>query len=274
MSRLHFSVLVLGCLLGAGLGTVGLSVAAAQAGAEPKSIRLGDVSTGTLTYPALDNFNFREGTLECWVKFAFDPNEYLPAKGYTGMLVLAGLNGDKGGLGVHYSAQDGAKEAVWFCSIGPKPKFHGFGISAGKNSKFDVWQHFALVWKGREMTAYLDGKESGKVVHNEFPHQGFGDVGAKPIFFGDQYNRSALMVMDDLRISNVARKPEELGATVGELKTDAFTTLLDPFEGDFEPDGEMETKPLAIMGGKGGLPSPQCRFVAGRFGKGLAFFNE
>ena len=26
------------------------------------------IATGTLTYPAVDNVDFREGTIECWVK--------------------------------------------------------------------------------------------------------------------------------------------------------------------------------------------------------------
>ncbi|MBI4024550.1 MAG: hypothetical protein HY360_06185 [Verrucomicrobia bacterium] len=251
-----------------------MSAAAAQADAEPKSIRFADVATGTLTYPALDHLDFREGTFECWVKFAFDPNEYLPAKGYTGMLFLVRLDGDRGGLGIYYYAQDGAKEAGWSCRVGPDSKFHSFGIGTPKQPTFGVWQHLALVWKGREMMAYLDGKESEKVIHNEFPHQGFGDVRSKPIFFGCQYNRYALMTIDDLRVSNVARKPEELGAAVGELKADAFTTILDPFEGDFMPDGKAPTKPTVMLNGPGGLPSAQCRFVTGKFGKGLAFFNE
>jgi hypothetical protein len=50
--------------------------------------------------------------------------------------------------------------------------------------------------------------------------------------------------------------------------------VLDPFEGDFVPDGKLETKPLVIANGSGGLPSAQCRSAPGKFGKGLAFFSE
>lgn len=240
---------------------------------DAKPIKLGSIPTGTLTYPALDNLNFREGTIECWVKFAFDPNDYLPAKNYVGMLSFLQLGTARGGFNVHFCAQAGKKEATWFCSIGPEPILHGTYIHGAKTNLFGVWQHLALIWKGRDFKTYLGGKIAGEVEHLEYPYQIWGSFGMKPIFLGDQWNQYALMVIDDLRVSNVARKPEELGVNVGELKPDSFTTLLDPFEGEFIPDGKVETKPVVIFNGTGGLPSAQCRFVEGKFGKGLSFFN-
>ena len=139
MFKLHFPVFVLWCIFGVGLGAAG------SFAAEPKPIRLGDVSTGTLTYPALDHLDFREGTLECWVKFAFDPNDYLPAKEYTGMLVLVGLNGDQGGLGVHFMAQPAQKEACYFVRwLAPLPWFF---IGGAKTALFNVCS--ISLWCGR-----------------------------------------------------------------------------------------------------------------------------
>jgi len=240
----------------------------------PVPIKLMTISTGTLTYPSLDNLDFREGTIECWVKFAFNPLEYLPAKDYLCMLSLWNVGTPRGGMSVAYIVTEGQSKASWFCSMGPKPRMHGTYIATPTSDLFGKWQHIALAWKSRETMAYLDGKLVGKVEHLVSPYQVWGNLDVKPIFFGDQWNRYSLIVLDDLRISRIARAPEDLGFTVGELKPDPYTTLLDPFEGDFVPDGKLETKPSVIANGNGGLPSAQCRFVAGKFGKGLAFFDE
>lgn len=241
---------------------------------DARPLKLGSIPTGTLRYPALDNLDFREGTIECWVKFAFDPREYLPAKDYTGMLSLLQIGTERGGLNVHFCAQAGRAEATWFCSIGPQPMLHGTYIGGAKTNLFNVWQHLALVWKGRDLKTYLDGKLTGGVEHLKYPYQIWGSFGMKPIVIGDQWNRHALMTIDEVRVSSVARNPEELGVNVGELKPDAFTTVLDPFESDYTPDGKTATRPIAIFNGEGGLPSAHCRFVEGKFGKGLAFYNE
>jgi hypothetical protein len=208
------------------------------------------------------------------VKFAFNPLDYLPAKEYLSMLSLWNVGTPRGGMSVSFMVQAGQSNATWFCSMGPKPRIHGTFIGTPSWDLFNKWQHIALVWKNRVTLAYLDGKEQGKAEHLIPPHQIWGSLGVKPIFFGDQWNRYALIVVDDVRVSRIARAPEELGFAVGELRPDPFTTRLDPFEGDFVPDGKLETKPLVIANGNGGLPSPQCRFVSGKFGKGLACFNE
>ena len=78
------------------------------------------------------------------------------------------------------------------------------------------------------------------------------------------------MVIDDLRVSTVARRPDELGFAVGKLSPDPFTAVLDSFEADFEPDGKTATRPALILSGPGGVPSKGCAFVPGRFGKALS----
>lgn len=243
----------------------------AQTAAAPK---IGSISTGTLTYPALDNLDFREGTIECWVKFAFNPLDYLPSKEYLSMLSFWNVGNPRGGMNVAFFTNTGMTNATWFCSMGPKPLIHGTYIGTPSSDLFGKWQHLALVWKARETLAYLDGKLTGKVEHIQPPYQVWGTLDVKPIFFGCQWNRYALITIDDLRISRIARTEKELGWAMGELKPDPYTTVLDAFEGDFVPDGKLETKPVVIANGNGGLPSSPCRFVPGKFGRGLAFFNE
>lgn len=240
--------------------------------AEPPALSSGSkVATGTLTYPALDNVDFREGTLEFWVKMAFDPAPYLPAKDYQGFMVLAALAGESGGLNLHYSAPAGSGQPALWCSIGPKTKLTPFGTPQCLFHR-DEWHHVALTWKGCDMALFLDGNPAGRIKQNEFLYRVFGDHGSKPILFGDIWNVVALMVLDDFRLSRVARPAEELGFH-GELKPDVYTSILDPFEGGFDPDGKTLTSPRALFRGGGGLPTRECCFAEGRFGNGLAFFR-
>lgn len=229
------------------------------------------VATGTLTYPAPDNIDWREGTVECWIKFNFEPAASLPSKDYQGFAALLSLSGSAGALNIHYMAQPGSNEASWWCSIGPETVFTAFGIASPPVHK-NEWHHIALVWAGESTRAYFDGKLAGHFTHLVTLAKGFGAVG-KEIFVGDKWNARAHYVLDEFRVSRVARRPEELGFN-GQLKRDAFTSILDPFEGDFEPDGKAVTHPSVMLSGEGGVPSAQCQFVDGKFGKGLAFYRE
>jgi hypothetical protein len=126
------------------------------------------------------------------------------------------------------------------------------------------------------MTTYFDGKKSGERTNQATLYKGFGPTAAdKPILFGDRWNRNAKLVIDDVRVSRVARNPEELGFH-GALKSDAHTAILDSFDNAaFAPDGKQTTKPELILAGPGGTPSPDCEFVAdGKFGKALSLQKQ
>jgi len=236
----------------------------------PNHLRLRSIPTGTLSYPLADNLDFREGTFECWVKIAFDPAEYLPAQEYQGLFTLVTLGGAGGAMTLHYCAQAGGKEPALWCSLAPKPKLTSFGVNVGVLKPFE-WHHIALTWLGCEMELYFDGKKEGSIRQNDFIHRLLG-AGAGSILIGDRWNLLALFTIDDLRISRLRRTPAELGYH-GELQPDPYTSLLDNFECDFLPDGKQRTRPPVIFNGEGGVPSPQCRFVNGKYGKGLAFFT-
>ena len=244
--------------------------ALASAGAE--ELVLGKTASGTLTYPALDNMNFEESTVECWIKLAYDPAPLLPAKDFQGFLTFMAIKAEDGGVSIGYAAQKGQDKPQWFCSVAPKPVVYGFGF-VPPLMKLGEWHHLAIVWKGQEAFTYWDGKETGRSKQNASFGKVFGSLRDATIFIGDKWNRHSLMVIDDLRISRVARTPAELGFN-GELKPDVYTTLLDPFECDFTPDGKATTKPSVIFNGAGGLASAPCCFVQGKFGKGLAFYKE
>lgn len=243
---------------------------AAAALAETGPLTLRSVATGTLTYPVADNVDFREGTAEFWLQLALDPTPLVPSKDYQGFAAIVAMGGEGGGWNLHYCAPVGSAVPLLWCSIGPKTKLTPFGAQA--LLKYPEWHHVALTWKGPEMTLHLDGQKVSERKHNESPYVVFGEAGSQVIFWGDRWNVAGLMVVDDFRLSRVVRSPQELGFH-GELKPDVYTSILDPFEGDFEPEGKTLTRPRVLLNGQGGLPSQQCRFIGGKFGKGLAFFE-
>ena len=228
--------------------------------------------TGRLTYPAQDNLDLKAGTLECWVKLGFDPEEMISAREYRGLATLFALKAEKGGLNVLMFSGAMFKDTYgWSCSIGGEGKPLPFAARC-RPWKQDEWHHIALVWDGQKMMLYLDGKKASERVQPVTLETSFGRMTEEPIRFGDKWGKRAKYVIDDLRLSAVARKPEELGFH-GRLKPDPFTRILDGFEADFAPDGKTRTKPEVMFSGEGGLPDKMCEFVEGKFGKGLAFYR-
>jgi hypothetical protein len=249
-----------------------LAASLAGGAAHAQGVVPGKTPSGTLTYPAVDNLDFREGTIECWIRIGYDPAPMLPPKEYQGFLTFLTAGGEGGGLSIGYAAQPKQATPQWFCSVSPKPVVYGFGFTPAV-MKPGEWHHIAFSWKGQDAWAYYDGKEVATVRQNAQIHEVFGAVREKPIFIGDKWGRHALMVIDDFRVSRVARKPAELGFH-GALKPDAFTTILDTFDAEFTPDGKKTTRPAVIWNGDGGCPTAECRFVDGKFGKALAFYKE
>ncbi|MDP6502400.1 MAG: hypothetical protein QF886_02240, partial [Planctomycetota bacterium] len=236
------------------------------------------IHTGILTYPLRHNISLEEGTLECWVKFRFEPSEVLPKQEFQGLLGFLSLSGESGGIGASYFAGSIFRpEAGWHLRFTPQSKM----LPLGKRTvwKKDEWHHWAFTWKGRDTWFYLDGKEVSHRSHPTSFTDVVGSLGGKPVlphwpfFFGERWNVGAKFVMDDMRLSLVARKPEELGFHVGELKPDPYTAILDPFVHIVETDGKQFTSPSIILNGQGGLPTSLCKTVKGRFGNGLSLIK-
>lgn len=229
------------------------------------------IRTGTLTYPALNNLDLREGTLECWVKLGFDASADLPAKAYTGFVTFLHFEGESGSLHYGYQAQPGDKVPNWYCSVAPQTYFTGF-FSEPAPWKKDEWHHFAMTWKGADMVLYLDGKEMGRGHQSRSLEKGMGALRGKSILFGNQWGVGTMVAIDDLRLSRVARRPEELGCH-GPLKPDLYTSILDGFEETFTPDGKTTTHPAFLLSGEGALPTAPCQFVPGKYGTALSFYK-
>jgi len=232
-------------------------------------------STGMLSYPSLSNINMAEGTVEFWYQPMYDTKPHLPStKKYDGLAAMFQFQSEYGGLSIlHFAGAATMPSAGVWTSMGSR-RYEIHPVNFGKFvPERGAWHHFALVWKGNWMRTFLDGKAIGERTHPVDLDSAYGVFGAQPLRFGDKYHRRGRFVIDEFRVSNIARDQKELGY-FGQLKPDPFTRILDDFEYPFEPDGKTHTKPAVIFSGKGGLPTKQCQFVPGRFGNGMSLFRS
>jgi hypothetical protein len=232
---------------------------------------------GRIDFPGQSLIDFEESTVEAWVLFEFDPQER---------------------VGPNWHGK-----GVWFNAIVPKSEVDlgaGFSISVGlKESKclmrfaFDIdgkevpyplavdcthfgigkWHHVAAAWRnGRHLRVFLDGKEVGE---RRFPKSIIRDIPSTVrIVFGHiGYVRQNLIVVDDIRISSIARKSEDLGFFEAPLKADPYTLFLDGFENIKMQGCRRFTAPTVVAS----QVSPSVyeiiggRIVPGKVGKGFAF---
>lgn len=239
---------------------------------------------GQVQYPALGNIKLDEGTIEYWVTPCFNPYE----KTQSSWWLRAGI------FGVYSPPeQNSVMEGSWAIKTAPTDKngvhsqmWVSFGVK-GKNlgligtPALDSWGegkplHFAMTWKGKTMAIFVDGKSVGTFEQPDTLETPLPD--AAVVFLGNRWGSTSLVVIDELRVSSVARKAEELGFFAKEpLKADAFTLLLDHFDDVAStPDGKRETKAevmAKVEGRTGGRVLGGCRQVEGKFGKGMALFT-
>lgn len=232
-------------------------------------------SSGTLAYPAEDLLDTREGTVEFWFTVPWDVQQHLPSEDqYKGLLALCSVPAETGGFNLGWFAGASYKPgAGLYSGIGSsKVELHGAFISKFTPPPMQ-WHHLAVTWKDAVFTYYLDGEKQSERVCLQNIHIAMGVIGGQPVIFGDKWHARGHMILDDLRFSSVARRPDELGFH-GRLAIDPYTTLLEDFEAEFTLDGETRTTPAWTFTGAAGLPSKHCRFTDGRFGRALALYTE
>ncbi|MCF7838785.1 MAG: LamG domain-containing protein [Candidatus Marinimicrobia bacterium] len=230
-------------------------------------------ASGTLTYPAEDNFAMNEGTIEFWVQTPVDLQAEISAGPYKGLLTIMEVRGAAGGFNLfaYTGASYSNRVGLWISVGSVKAQLHPFGLGEFLPAPGE-WQHLALTWQGREMTFYLNGQPRAGKTFMESLDVALGIIGEAPLVFGDPRGATGRFVVDELRVSSVARTADELGFH-GPLAVDPFTRILDRFEDDFVPDGQWRTAPEVIFAGAGGRPSRGCQFTAGRYARGLALYR-
>lgn len=251
---------------------MGFVAAAVLAFCAAQAARAAEEIPRVLIYPP-ENIDLNEGTIECWFKFVDDKTDTKEM-----IFTFFNLSGQEGGIIASYSWSGiEGKSGMWY--IRPWDQGMPFG-TVGPEYKKETWYHIALVWNDKDTILYVDGKlqAGGKGTMSKRTHpvsfaRMVGKLVGKPVYGGTPFcmvvARSMPIAVDDVRVSKIARKPEELGFAVGELKPDIFTAILDNFETTFEPDGVKLTKPLVILHGEGGLSPAGSKFVDGKFGKAL-----
>ena len=104
------------------------------------------LASGTLTYPATDNIEPDQGTVECWIKLAFDPAEHISSDAYAGLLTFAALGGDQGRLTMLYHSGASFKGTAGGAVSVPQPALLPAMSRTGLLQP-DEWHHIAFVWR-------------------------------------------------------------------------------------------------------------------------------
>ncbi len=168
-----------------------------------------------LTYRAAEKINPQAGTIELWLKCTWEPGTVpdlhilsfrTPSNCYLNFNSISRINAQQ--LGAAF--QGGPEDAhVW--------KRVGLDPSAWVA---DQWYHLAAVWDGNVIQFYANGELVAEVTDaaamvgtpEEFT------VGAGPL------------VIDELRISNVARTADEIASSASPEPQEALTTYLTDLE--------------------------------------------
>jgi len=235
-----------------------------------------------------------EGTVEFWIKFHFDPLavELDTKRSYRGWVtVFCVSTGDPiqpclVDLWLFTKIDRYRKKHCRFRvhvlgAVGPGPGYLLFPDDVRKGP----WYHCAVAWSRDSWSSYLDGKRLGT-----WPRS--ADFEARlhttaQILLGRGATRSGRggpVTIDELRISSVARKTEELGSR-GPLKPDPYTTLLLTFDtteaaglrtvrpvaarADVEQWRLVEAKPTESKEAVRLLPN-YVSLTTGKFGQGLS----
>lgn len=174
--------------------------------------------TGWGFYPD-GNINYRQGTLECWVKLNARGDNFLNAfitrtvkheKGhYTGTRI--GLNTNNLNFLIPFFNGEYREGRINFKQV------KGF-----RKNLSEGWHHFALCWSPGEAAIYLDGRIVA--AWDMTGKQGMAIV-ANPV----RYLQMADCVIDDLRISDIVRYPKDFEPNWkdGKRPADAFTGVSD-----------------------------------------------
>ncbi|MFO8081204.1 MAG: LamG-like jellyroll fold domain-containing protein [Armatimonadota bacterium] len=239
-------------------------------------------AAGTIELPALGLFDFTEGTVEAWVSFEFDPRGWQEDEGvyqWRGRWFTFEAPETETDLGATVVSEFGLKNHGRLGRIEPGCNWRTAFVVDGQKVPHPLlptctelepgtWHHFALTWRdARVVRAYIDGE---LVEEREFPYTINRPVpeGARIVIGhpeGTGFNR---IVIDDLRISAVAREPGEFGFDHAPPEPDPNTLLLLDFEQI--ADGAIRPAVMARADAPETFTIRGGRIVDGRTGQGFA----
>lgn len=235
---------------------------------------------GRIEIPAQNLFSFEEGTVEAWVLYEVEPTE---SNGSLFVFTVPKTARDLGaGMSMTFYVKDEGKHGKTNMVCGLRVGFwvdgrevpHPVMLNCNHFGK-GQWHHVAAAWKeGKYFWAYLDGKE---VARSDFPQSMVRDIPANAqIILGNNllwYLARNPVVIDEVRVSSIARRAEDLGFQHSPPVPDIHTLFLETFE---KTDGGM-ARPDVIASAD--IPSEfkiqgGGRIISGKNGKGFAFSPE
>ena len=238
---------------------------------------------GTITVPAQNLMDLEEGTIEAWVRFDFEPAHASDLR-WRSIASLAFLEipkseGERGaslhiGWGQTCSTRHNRTTRRTVCRVAfvkdGKQVPHPVTVDVTAMGK-GKWHHMAVTWsEGRRVRVYLNGKDVGG---RELAWPATCDVpsNARLVIGWPRYIHDNAITVDEIRISSIARKPEDLGGHRVPLEPDPFTLFLENFEQVTGAEGKRTTKPYRIDADATPLPIVGGDIVPGKHGRGYAF---
>lgn len=210
-----------------------LFVYAVQLEAKPYNTSFidGTRAAETLTIPTAGVLNPQEGTVECWV-YVNDLIKNTATNRYIFAHTTSIGSPYPNCLRLYHSINN-----QWVLNS---------SNGAGQASNLVVpdtlpvgWHHFTVRWSSSELALFIDGVKVDYIVNSYLP-----EALANNIYFGRWVDGTYGFInslIDDLRISNIARSDEEILAAYESnqpLPVDQYTTLKLGFDG---PDGQRGT---------------------------------
>jgi len=239
--------------------------------------------SAAIVIPAGSIMDLEEGTIEAWVKLNFNPrHENADRWKSVGSLCLMEIPKTSADLGASIHAGWGLETAKRFDQVTRRATFRVAFIVNGQQLPHpaladvtdwgqDAWRHVALTWRnGREVHVYVDGKLAGERL---FPTSARRDIpsAARLVLGLPSYIASNAITVDEIRLSSVARKPEDLGFHRVPLQPDPCTLFLEGFENVADEKGKRVTRPFHADREGEAFEVKGGAVVEGRSGKGFCF---
>lgn len=237
---------------------------------------------GRIEVPARGLIHFEEASVEAWVKLLFDPTEreegvWRP----MGSCFTLDVPKSENDLGAGMSISFGLKNAGYHDQVKSACLMRvGFYVDGRKmpHPVFvdctrwgqDQWHHVAVTWRDAKFVrVYVDGKPAASM---DFPWSMKRDLPARArIVIGHTGYGQSQLAIDEVRVSSIARRPEDTGFHQPSLQTDPFTMLLENFEKAADAGGKRSTAPLlAVTGSSLDFPITGGAIVEGKTGKGFS----
>ncbi|MCM8772574.1 MAG: LamG domain-containing protein [Candidatus Omnitrophica bacterium] len=232
---------------------------------------------GRIIYKGEGIFSFEELTVEMWIKFNFDPNEktdkvWIP----KGSILNFEIPEEKTIFSISCGLKAGRKGEedsrcylrIGFCIEG---KEIPYPVLIDCSNFSNNWHHIAILWQeGKKLTIYIDGNEILKSSLQEKIKKDF--VGKSKLIIGTPlvWFYENQIEIDEIRISSIARKKEEL--SIYKNIIDPYVLFYENFENIKEENGEIFTEPYIVsIESKGKYKIENGKIVEGKFGKGYLF---